>query len=80
MAWFLRLGSKHSTAAHKDRYKKFMSAAKGHGYPVEKHFYRTRDDYINCAFRISGPKGHGAKHLVEKRPVMVLQHGLNDSC
>lgn len=65
-----------------------MQVIKDHGYPIEKHFYTTEDDYINCVFRISGPRGTSAKFnteqqkkgLSEKRPVIVYQHGLLDSC
>ena len=53
-----------------------MAVAKGHGYAVERHFYETEDGYINCAFRLPGPRGNTD---TARRPVMLLQHGLNDS-
>ena len=78
MARFLRLRSQRQTYAHGDRYKNMMTAVKGHGYHIEKHFYKTADDYINCVFRIPGPK-NTQKHKTNHRPVIVMQHGMNDS-
>ena len=54
---------KHQAAAEvqKDRYKPLFVSIRENGYPVEKHFYETEDSYINCVFRISGPKGTDAK-------------------
>ena len=69
MAKYFRFGAQRATAAHGDRYKNFMGVARGHGYAVEKHFYTTEDDYINCAFRLPGPRG---SKDVEGRPVMLL--------
>ena len=78
---FLRLASSRKTLAHGDRYKNFVSAAKTHGYEVERHYYSTADDYINCAFRIPGPRGTTFEdNKRTKRPILVVQHGLNDSC
>ena len=56
-----------------------MSIVKDHGYRIEKHFYETKDNYINCAFRIPGPKKDESAS-VANRPVLLLQHGMNDSC
>ena len=55
-----------------------MAAVRGHGYPIERHFYKTADEYINCAFRIPGPKA--SQNPNNSRPVIIMQHGLNDSC
>jgi len=45
----------------KDRYKSLMMVVRGHGYPFEKHYITTEDNYINCVFRISGPRGTTAE-------------------
>lgn len=71
----------------KDRYKCLMSVIKDHGYPCEKHFITTEDNYINCAYRISGPRGTNAEQNATERsssdarpkPVVLYQHGLFDS-
>ena len=34
---------------------------KEYDYPIERHFYETQDDYINCVYRINGPRGTDAK-------------------
>lgn len=55
---------------------------RNHGYPFEKHYYVTEDDYINCVFRINGPKGTNAREnnlKGDKKPVILYQHGLFDS-
>jgi hypothetical protein len=41
----------------KDKYKTLQRIIKDYGYPFERHYYETQDDYINCLHRISGPKG-----------------------
>ena len=74
---FFRSASSRGSLAHGDRYKPFMKAARDHGYPVEKHFYQTADHHINCVFRIPGPKQTSGPAV--KRPVVLMQHGLNDS-
>jgi len=43
--------------AKKDKYKTFVEIVRDNNYPIEKHFYTTKDYYINCVFRISGPRG-----------------------
>ena len=40
----------------KDTYKSLACVVRDYGYPIEKHFIKTQDNYINCAFRISGPR------------------------
>ena len=55
-----------------------MPIVRGHGYSVERHIYRTEDDYINTAFRIPGPKGSKVDNS-QDRPVILMQHGLNHS-
>ena len=71
-----RLANRNSPG-YSDRFKPFMKLVRDHGYPIQKHFYKTEDDYINCAFRIPGPK---SAEPSTSRPVIVLQHGMNDSC
>jgi len=66
---FLR-GSR-ATPAHADRYRNIMAVAKGHGYAIEKHFYETEDDYINCAFKITTAEATSKKRD-SKRPVIVM--------
>ncbi|KAH8362794.1 hypothetical protein KR084_001107 [Drosophila pseudotakahashii] len=45
-----------------------------HGYPVERHYVTTEDDYIASLFRI--PYSHNLKNQDEKRPIVFIQHGL----
>ena len=40
-----------------DKFKTFVELVTDYDYPIEKHFYETKDNYINCVFRISGPRG-----------------------
>jgi hypothetical protein len=66
----------------KDKYKTFFELVKDYDYPIEKYFYETKDNYINCVFRISGPRGTQAinnSKLNIKKPVVIYQHGLLDS-
>ena len=64
-----------------------MKAVRDYGYPIERHFYTTKDNYINCVFRVSGPRGTTAEENAIKRrgegftpkPVILYQHGLLDS-
>jgi hypothetical protein len=44
----------------KDKYKTLMELITDYDYPIEKHFYNTEDGYINCVFRIPGPRGFTA--------------------
>jgi len=67
----------------KDKYKSLIEMVSDYDYPIEKHFYETKDKYINAVFRISGPRGTTAqanKLLGERKPVVIYQHGLLDSC
>lgn len=54
------------------------------GYPLEKHFYTTKDGYINTVYRIPGNKnfkpGKMGNTYNPLRPVVIYQHGLFDSC
>ena len=54
------------------------------GYPLEKHYYTTRDGYINTVYRIPGTKGMKSGKIDNaydpNRPVVIYQHGLLDSC
>ena len=66
-----------------DKYKKFTEMVSDYNYPIEKHFYETEDKYVNCVFRISGPRGTRAidnAKLPYKKPVIIYQHGFADSC
>ena len=64
-----------------------MRVVRDYGYPIERHFYTTKDNYINCIFRISGPRGTTAEQNANirdqegyrPRPVALYQHGLFDS-
>ena len=75
------------SVGRKDRYKNLMMVVRDQGYPMERHYYTTKDNYINCAFRISGPRGTTAEQNAnarvqegyETKPVMLYQHGLLDS-
>ena len=58
----------------KDKYKTFVEIVRDHNYPIEKHFYTTKDHYINCVFRISGPRGTSAlqnEKLAQAKPVLI---------
>ncbi|CAB3396844.1 unnamed protein product [Caenorhabditis bovis] len=48
-----------------------------HGYPVERHFVKTADGYINEVQRI--PHGHRNVRPCAKRPVVYCMHGLFSS-
>lgn len=59
-----------------------MEIVKDYGYPIEKHYYKTKDHYINCVFRISGPRGTNPlqnEKFNNGKPVVIYQHGLLDS-
>ncbi|XP_016988360.1 lipase 3-like [Drosophila rhopaloa] len=45
-----------------------------HGYPAERHYVKTEDDYIISLFRI--PYSHNLQNQAEKRPIAFIQHGL----
>ncbi|KAH8382220.1 hypothetical protein KR009_002448 [Drosophila setifemur] len=45
-----------------------------HGYPAERHYVTTEDDYIISLFRI--PYSHNRQNQNEKLPIVFLQHGL----
>jgi lysosomal acid lipase/cholesteryl ester hydrolase len=73
---------KRQLSYDKDKYKGLMQMVRDYGYPIEKHFYNTQDDYINCVFRINGRRGTKAKEnnlQGIKKPVLLYQHGLMDS-
>jgi len=48
------------------------------GYPYENHEYMTEDGYINSIIRIPGKDFEEAPKA--KKPVVIYQHGLMDSC
>ena len=51
----------------KDRYKSLIHVIRDHLYPCERHFYTTKDNYINCVFRISGQRGTTAEENANAR-------------
>ncbi|KAH8339109.1 hypothetical protein KR074_004414 [Drosophila pseudoananassae] len=53
---------------------------RSHGYPAEAHTVVTEDGYVLTLFRI--PYSHKLKNQNEKRPPVLLQHGLfsNSDC
>ncbi|EDW95163.1 lipase 3 [Drosophila yakuba] len=53
---------------------------RSHGYPTETHEVTTEDGYVLTLFRI--PYSHKLKNQNEKRPPILLQHGLfsNSDC
>ncbi|KAH8350660.1 hypothetical protein KR067_011801 [Drosophila pandora] len=53
---------------------------RSHGYPAESHTVVTEDGYVLTLFRI--PYSHKLKNQNEKRPPVLLQHGLfsNSDC
>jgi len=53
---------------------------RSHGYPTETHEVTTQDGYVLTLFRI--PYSHKLKNQNEKRPPILLQHGLfsNSDC
>ncbi|KAH8233681.1 hypothetical protein KR026_011170 [Drosophila bipectinata] len=53
-----------------------VSIIKGHNYPVESHYTRTRDDYILQAFRI--PNSASCQRPGTK-PVVIFLHGMTAS-
>ncbi|CDW79126.1 ab-hydrolase associated lipase region family protein [Stylonychia lemnae] len=67
--------------AKKDSSRTLYQLVIDNKYPYEQHNYETEDGYINKCVRISGTV---AKKNVEnggpRKPVVVLQHGLNCSC
>eukprot|EP00347_Sterkiella_histriomuscorum_P012882 403366856 len=79
------LGSFSSgTSTTKDRDRNIYQLIRDQGYPFEMHFYETEDGYINKVVRISGGKNSDPIKNLEKggprKPVVILQHGLNCSC
>ncbi|KAH8319625.1 hypothetical protein KR074_002488, partial [Drosophila pseudoananassae] len=52
------------------------SIIKGHNYPVESHYTRTRDDYILQAFRIPNSAFF---RRPGKKPVVLILHGMTAS-
>lgn len=58
---------------HPDTYLSFEEITINAGLHVEKHLVETLDGYINLVFRINDGKPK------EKRPAVVMMHGLIDS-
>ena len=71
-------------AEKSDAKKSINQIIQGYKYPFERHYYETEDGHINMCIRIPGPKGSNVEELFKrgppKRPVVILQHGLMDSC
>lgn len=67
MAWINNLSNKLNSVTRnleqklskpkKDKHKTFVEMVRDYDYPIEKHIYKTEDDYYNTVFRISGPRG-----------------------
>eukprot|EP00347_Sterkiella_histriomuscorum_P002574 403367625 len=72
-----------SLSQRTDTYKNINQIVRSHGYPFEKHFYETKDGYINTVIRIAGGKGSDMQIRSDddqvRKPVVILQHGLNCS-
>ena len=49
-----------------------------HGYRLERHVYKTEDDFINTAFRIPGPRADPG-NPGKSRPAIIMNHGLSGS-
>jgi hypothetical protein len=47
--------------------KSLMEMISDYDYPIEKHYYTTKDDYINCVFRIPGHRGQTVQECREER-------------
>ncbi len=55
-----------------DKYKSLLEMVTDYGYPIEKHFYETKDNYINTVYRISGPRFTKPIDNINKvRPVVI---------
>ena len=63
----------------KDKYKNLIEMVTDYSYPIEKHFYETKDFYINCVHRIKGKRGTPNTLKVNSKPVVIYQHGFLDS-
>lgn len=76
------MSEQFKAAPKKDKYKTVQETIETAGYPFERFYYETKDNYINCTHRISGPKGSKAQENAaskEAKPVVLYQHGLLDS-
>lgn len=62
-----------------DKYKTIIELCRDYDYPIEKHFYYTKDHYINTVFRISGPRHTKPHENTTAKPVVIYQHGFLDS-
>ena len=67
-----------SLATADDMSKSFEEIVKDYGYPFEQHFINTNDGYILKLFRIPHDK-IASKNDEEKRPPILIQHGIFDS-
>jgi hypothetical protein len=69
--------AKVSQAMKFPNFRRFVESL---GYALEKHTYHTADGYINTVFRIPGKESTIGKSSIIKKPVVIYQHGLIDSC
>jgi len=63
-----------------DHFSSFAAICRNKGYPFEQHKIITYDGYFLTTFRIPGKKGEKLENAIaDKRPVVLLWHGLLDS-
>jgi pimeloyl-ACP methyl ester carboxylesterase len=62
-----------------DDHKTIEELIEEKGYPVEEHFIQTPDGYILGTFRIPYNRNENSSALSLNKPVVILQHGLEDS-
>ena len=61
-----------------DAYKTVPELIMSRGYQTEIHKVMAEDGYINTAYRITGKIGSKETLTAQKRPPVILQHGLGD--
>ena len=59
--------------------KSFEDIVKEYGYPFEQHYVTTSDGYILKLFRIPHDRIQNKNRDDEKRPPILIQHGIFDS-
>ncbi|ETO27304.1 carboxylic ester hydrolase [Reticulomyxa filosa] len=62
-----------------DSKKEIQGLVEEKGYPLEEHFVTTEDGYILGVFRIPFSRKESRGALNSGKPVVFLQHGLEDS-
>jgi pimeloyl-ACP methyl ester carboxylesterase len=75
-----KVSSDLHSASKAFKYPDFRRFVEEMGYALEKHIYETEDGYINTVFRIPGKETTIGKSNLPKKPVVIYQHGLIDSC